>query len=108
MQITDEMKKQVQMQKRNLTTVVKVADLENFEVFATVPCYKRMVVAEPNYFIDLNTSINVGQEIRLAVYPDGSFEQSHYALYSPTEDKQIVLQTDDIPFTKEYKNSLSE
>ena len=44
----------------------------------------------------------MGQEIRLAVFPDGTLEQSHYALYIVSEGKQVVVATEDIPYVEPY------
>ena len=105
MKMTEELRQKIQdtlQRERNLHKTIKVADLENFEVFAYAPCYKQLIVAAPNYFIDLDTNLNMGQEIRLAVFPDGTLEQSHYALYIVSEGKQVVVATEDIPYVEPY------
>lgn len=106
MKFTNEFKKKLQEienAKRNIYKVVQVADLENFEVFAYAPCYRSLTIAAPDYFIDLDTNENVGQEIRLAIYPDGSLEQSHYIIYSVATGQKIPVQTEEIPYTLFYK-----
>ena len=108
MQITTELEKQLAAKKEAeyiLNKVVKVADLENFEVFTYAPCYRRLIVGAPNYFIDLDTNSNVGQEVRLVMYPDGSLEQSHYAIYCPETGQQWSVKTEEIPYTKFYKDN---
>lgn len=108
MKFTEEFKQRLQEienAKRNIYKIVKVADLENFEVFAHAPCYRSLTIAAPDYFIDLNTGEKVGQEIRLAIYPDGSLEQSHYAMYSVAEARQFPVMTDEIPYTLYYREN---
>lgn len=62
----------------NPRKTIKIADLENFEIFVYAPCYKRLSISLPNYFIDTETNENVGQQIFLAKLPDGTLESPHY------------------------------
>lgn len=108
MKFTKEFKqklKEIESAKRNIYKVVQVADLENFEVFAYVPCYRSLTIAAPDYFIDLTTGEKLDQEIRLAIYPDGSLEQSHYAIYSVAEGRQFPVTTEEIPYTLYYRET---
>jgi hypothetical protein len=59
---------------------IQIAELENFIVYAALKCYRSMTVAAPDYFIDTNTGENVGQNIDLVIYPDGTKEPMHYKI----------------------------
>ena len=76
---------------------IKIADLENFEVFAYAPCYKRLSVEFPDYFIDTDTGEAVGQNIFLAKLPDGTLERSHYKVVVVEKDKveEFIVRDED-------------
>lgn len=59
---------------------IQIADLENFTVYAALKCYFSMTVAAPDYFIDLNTGENIGQNLDLVIYPDGTKEPLHHKI----------------------------
>lgn len=71
--------------------VIQIAELENFIVYAKVKCYQFMDTSLPNYFIDTNTGENVGQNISLVIYPDGTYEPMHYKLFCAANGAVIDL-----------------
>lgn len=87
------------MENKNETLykIIKIADLENFEVYAHAPCYKYQIVCAPNYYIDDDTGLNIGQELRLAILPDGTYEPLHHSLFVAELGQVIKLSSEDIP-----------
>lgn len=90
--------------KEDIRKNIKVADFEKFEIWAFAPCYKHEIVCAPDYYIDDYTGENIGQELRLAVLPDGTFEPIHHSLFVSELNKSIKLSIDDIPYTSFYRN----
>ena len=108
MKITEEQQKAKEALQQPPTKVIKVADLEKFEVFVHAPCYKQLKISGENYFIDLITGEKLGQELLLAIYPDGTLEQPHHAVYEVATGEQHVLDPDEIPYTVYYRNYLKQ
>jgi hypothetical protein len=82
---------------------IKLADFdENFELWAFAPCYKYERVCSPAYYIDDNTGENIGQELALIVFPDGSLEPIHHSLFIPELNKSIKLSIDDVGYAQYY------
>lgn len=94
--------------KEDVRKTVKIADLGNFEVWSFAPCYKHQIVCEPDYFIDDYTGEKIGQELKLLVFPDGTFEPIHHSLFIAELNKTIKLSLDDISDTIFYRNKKVE
>jgi hypothetical protein len=82
---------------------IKLADYDdNFELWAFAPCYKYEKVCAPAYYIDDNTGENIGQELALIVFPDGTLEPIHHSLFIPELNKSIKLSIDDVRYAHYY------
>lgn len=91
--------------KEKIIKNIKVADFENFEIWAFAPCYKHEIVCAPAYYIDDYTGENIGQELKLIILPDGTLEPVHHSLFIPELNKAIKLKNEDVSYTKFYSNN---
>lgn len=94
------------MKNKLVTKIIKIADLEKFEVYAYAPCYRYAIVVEPDYFVDLDTQTNIGQELKLAILPDGTPEPMHYGKFIKAGNQVVPLTEEDIPLTPYGKELL--
>lgn len=94
--------------KEQIRKNIKVADLENFEIWAFAPCYKHEIVCAPAYYIDDYTGENIGQELKLAILPDGTLEPIHHSLFVPELGTSIKLSLDDVRYSKLYREKILE
>jgi hypothetical protein len=88
--------------KEDIRKNIKIADLENFEIWAFAPCYKHEIVCEPAYYIDDYTGENIGQELKLVIFPDGTLEPIHHSLFVPELNKVVKLSIEDVSYSKSY------
>lgn len=91
--------------KEEIKKNIKIADLGNFEVWAFAPCYKHEIVCAPAYYIDDNTGENIGQVLKLAIFPDGTLEPIHHSLFVPELNETIKLSIDDVSYSKFYREN---
>lgn len=60
------------------TKFIKWSSTGNFDIYVKVECYKSYSTAAPGYYVDKDTGENVGQEVDLVIFPDGTYEPQHY------------------------------
>jgi len=77
--------------------LIQVADLDKFTVHAYVPYYKYVRVAEPDYFVDIETGENIGPILSLVIFPDGTKELPHHRLFCTALNKFFDVTLDMVP-----------